>query len=142
MLLAVFIFFATSAPVAIVPKDLDPSVLPLEVRLRRYLIRNDGPKRLRKPTEPAEMKLSDPIEKLAGHKGVEDSWKAKADPRDSPYQNKKRTPKADCAVQVPIETRELCFPVDGSTAPPVLDSRPPRSDACRLAFPVPFPRTA
>ena len=26
--------------VAIVPKDLDPSVLPLEVRLRRYLIRN------------------------------------------------------------------------------------------------------
>ena len=40
MLLAVFIFFATSAPVAIVPKDLDPSVLPLEVRLRRYLIRN------------------------------------------------------------------------------------------------------
>ncbi|MBV9770123.1 MAG: toll/interleukin-1 receptor domain-containing protein [Bryobacterales bacterium] len=26
--------------VAIVPKDLDPSVLPLEVRLRRYLIRD------------------------------------------------------------------------------------------------------
>jgi len=26
--------------VAIVPKDLDPSVLPLDVRLRRYLIRN------------------------------------------------------------------------------------------------------
>jgi len=26
--------------VAIVPKDLDPSALPLEVRLRRYLIRH------------------------------------------------------------------------------------------------------
>jgi len=26
--------------VAIVPKDLDPSVLPLDVRLRRYLIRD------------------------------------------------------------------------------------------------------
>src|SRR5258708_717304 len=87
----------------------------------------NGPKRLRKPTESAEMKLIDPIEKLAGHKGGEDSWKAKADPRDSPYQNKKGTPKADCAVQVPIETWEVCFPVDDNAAPPILDSRPPNN---------------
>src|SRR5260370_6777287 len=51
------------------------------------------------------MKLIDPIEKLAGHKGGEDSWKAKADPGDSPYQNKKGTPKADC------ETEEHWFPL-------------------------------
>ena len=71
------------------------------------------------------MKANDPRTELTAQEEVESSRKAKADPRDSPNQDKQPAPKADCTVQIPIEAGEACSPFDGKTAPPILNSRPP-----------------
>ena len=92
------------------------------------------------PAKSAEMHPREPGQKLIAetgssglrriekvHKAIKRTWPGKINSRDSPHENKRERPKAQRAVQRPVEASQVRFPIDGQAAAPFIDRPATRS---------------